>query len=373
MTVNMKILYTNFHGRNGGGHVTYLMHLLKGLAGEHDVTLATPSSSRLYRHALHLPNVQMIDMSFTTRPSSWFLARAQLRKLIKAESFDIIHVNGSADHKQVMLALLGMRNRPRVVFTKHNHHEMHSVGHHLRALFATDQVIAVSDNVRAELVLTPYRNIPSVTIRHGIDLAYFSPVTTQEKKALRVQLLGPDFAEKIIIGSSSGTDYEKGWLDLVEGVSLLAPEERKRFHLLVAGDRPDDSKVSKVQALGMTEQVSFPGLLDDVRPYLACCDVGYVLSYYEALSYACRELMSLGLPVLITNVGGLPENVAHGEQGWVVPKQNPFAIAQVLRDILSDPTCLQRLGAQARLRAEQEFNMSDFIDRTIDVYQQVLK
>ena len=369
----MKILYTNFHGRNGGGHVTYLMHLLNGLSSEHSVVLATPGSSRLYRYASQLPNVRVLDMSFTTRPSSWFAARARLRKLINTEHFDIIHVNGSADHKQVMLALLGMRNRPRVVFTKHNPHQMNSIGHQLRAWFATDQVIAVSDYVRGELAHTPYRRTPSITIRHGIDLAYFSPVSMQEKLSLRRQLLGPDSAEKIIIGSSAGTDYEKGWLDLVEGLSLLAPEQRARFHLVVAGDIPDASKVSKVQALGMTEQVSFPGLLDDVRPYLACCDVGYVLSYYEALSYACRELMGLGLPVLITNVGGLPENLVHGEQGWVVPMQSPPAIAQVLRDILADIGCLQRLGAQARLRAEQEFNLPDFIARTMAVYHKVLK
>jgi glycosyltransferase involved in cell wall biosynthesis len=72
-------------------------------------------------------------------------------------------------------------------------------------------------------------------------------------------------------------------------------------------------------------------------------------------------------------VGGLPESVTHGEQGWVVPSGNPQAIAQVLREILAEPACLQRLGAQARLRAEQEFNMPDFIARTMAVYQQVLK
>ena len=369
----MKILFTNFHGRNGGGHVTYLMHLLSGLQFDHQLTLATPGSSRLFRYASALKDVRVVDMSFTTRPSSWFAARATLRKLIKTEHFDIIHVNGSADHKQVMLALLGMRNRPKVIFTKHNHHEMTSFGHQLRAMFTTDQVIAVSDYVRGELQRTPYRRTPSVTIRHGIDLNYFSPVSLEEKQALRLKLLGPAVADKILIGSSAGTDYEKGWLDLVEGVSLLAPEQRARFHVLVAGDVPNASKIAQVQALGMTDQVSFPGLLDDVRPYLACCDLGYVLSYYEALSYACRELMALGLPVLITNVGGLPENVAHGEQGWVVPMKNPQAIADVLRQILEHPDCLPRLGAQARLRAENEFNMPDFISSTLAVYKKVLK
>jgi len=200
----MKILYTNFHSRNGGGHVTYLMNLLKGLAGEHNVTVATPGSSRLYRYALQLTNVCVVDMAFTTRPASWFSARAQLRKLILEKRFDIIHVNGSSDHKQVMLALLGVRDRPRVVFTKHNHHKMKSVGHQLRAWLTTDHVIAVSDWVRGNLAHTPYRATPSVTITHGIDLSYFSPVSSQEKQSLRLRLLGPGFAEKIMIGSCAG-------------------------------------------------------------------------------------------------------------------------------------------------------------------------
>lgn len=369
----MKILFTNFHGRNGGGHVTYLMNLLSGLSGEHELIMATPASSRLYRYASDLKNIRVVDMSFTTRPSSWFAPRASLRRLIMREQFDIIHVNGSSDHKQVMLALLGMRKRPRIVFTKHNHHKMKSIGHHLRAWFTTDIVIAVSDYVRGELQKTPYRKIDATTIRHGIDLDYFSPVSAEEKQALRKKLLGADLEDKIVIGSSAGTDYEKGWLDMVEGVSLLPPEQRRRFHLLVAGDIPSAAKVAQVKALGMTEQVSFPGLLDDVRPYLACCDVGYVLSYYEALSYACRELMALGLPVLVTNVGGLPENVTHQMQGWVVPKKDPQAISEVLKEILADPACLQRLGSGARLHAETEFNMSDFITRTLAVYKQVLK
>ncbi|MEY3739435.1 MAG: hypothetical protein RLZZ192_110, partial [Pseudomonadota bacterium] len=66
----MKILYTNFHIRNGGGHVTYILHLIQGLSEEHQITVATPASSRLYRHASGLKGVRLVDMSYTTRPSS---------------------------------------------------------------------------------------------------------------------------------------------------------------------------------------------------------------------------------------------------------------------------------------------------------------
>lgn len=366
----MKILFTNFHGRNGGGHVTYIVNLLHGLAGQHELTVATPRSSRLYRHAERIKGVRMIDMHYTTRPSSWLGPRAELRRLIKDGGYDIIHVNGSADHKQVMLALLGMRNRPKVIFTKHNEHAVTSFGHQMRARLATDRVIAVSDYVNDLMMRSPYHRCGVVTVRHGIDTDYFAPVTHEQKMAARQKFLGLGYEDKIVLGSAGGTDYEKGWLDLVEALAGLEPGIRERFHLIVAGDVPNETKLARVEAAGLIRQVSFPGLTDDVRDILSGCDAGFVLSYQEALSFACRELMSMGLPVLITNVGGLPENLDDGVEGWIVPVRQPAAIAVVLKQMISQPEMLLTMGRAARARAAREFNLQNFVSKTMSVYEQ---
>lgn len=364
----MKILFTNFHPRNGGGHVTYIVNLLRGLVGAHQVTVATPGSSRLYRLAKALSGVQVVDMAFTIHPSSWLSDRAALRQLLVANAFDTVHVNGSADHKQVMLACLGLRPAPRIIFTKHNDHSLTSFGHKLRARFATDHVIAVSDYIKDLLLKSPYKRQAITTIRHGVDIDYFSPVSTHEKLRLREHYLGPDFDKKIILGSASGTDYEKGWLDLVTAVSLLSPEQRTKFHIVVIGDPPNALKRAQVADCEMAGQVSFPGLIDDVRPLLAACDIGYVLSYQEALSFACRELMALGLPVLVTRVGGLPENLTDQREGWIVPPRSPELIKNVLQKILFEPEQLSQMGAQARQRAEREFGLTDFVQATLAIY-----
>ncbi len=127
-----------------------------------------------------------------------------------------------------------------------------------------------------------------------------------------------------------------------------------------------------VRELGMQDQVVFPGLLDDVRPALAACDVGFVLSYREALSFACREVMSLGLPAWISNVGGLPENVTDGCDGWIVPVRDPRAIAGVLRGMLADLDRIRAMGAAAREKSLREFNLARFVDATFAVYQAAL-
>ena len=366
----MKILYTNFHGGNGGGHVTYIVNLLQALAAEHSLTVACPVSSRLFRLAGEVAGVQLVAMEFTTRPSSWLGARAKLRALLKKEQFDIVHVNGSADHKQVMLALLGLPNRPKVVFTKHNDHPLRSFGHRLRASLATDHVIAVSDYVAGRVRDSVYRHCPVTTIRHGIDTDYFSPVPSAEKEKLRMRFLGDSLSDKIVLGSAGGTDREKGWLDLLAAVAQLPEPLKSRFLLLVAGDQPKPELFAEVMRLGMQSQVCFPGLLDDVRPLLAACDVGFVLSYQEALSFACRELMALGLPVLVTRVGGLPENLTEGEHGWIVAVRDVSGMTEVLRAIAAQPSELPRLGSAARRHAEQWFNLSDFAAQTLAVYQQ---
>lgn len=364
----MKILYTNFHGHNGGGHVTYIVNLLCGLGAQHDFTVATPSSSRLYRLASAIQGVKLVDIPYTTRPSSWLGPRAQLRALIKREHFDVIHVNGSADHKQVMLAVLGLHPRPRIVFTKHNDHPLKSFGNWMRARCVTDCVIAVSDFVKGLVLDSPYKHCEIRTIRNGIDTDFFSPVSAQEKLALRQSQLGSEMQDKLVLVSTGGTDFEKGWLDLVAGVALLPVALRQRFHIVVAGNYPEPEHLECVESLGMTPQVSFPGLIDDVRSVLAAGDIGFVLSYREALSFACRELMSLGLPVLLTRIGGLPENLVENESGWIVPAQSPEQIALILAKVLEQPEVLKQMGQCARQHAVQHFQLAEFVRLTLGAY-----
>lgn len=368
----MKILYTNFHGGNGGGHVTYIINLARALSPHHDITVAAPATSRLHRYARAIPGVTVVDMRYTTRPSSWFKDRAQLSRLIKTGGFDIIHANGSADHKQVMLATLGMARRPRIVFTKHNDHPLSSFGHKLRVALATDHGIAVSDYIHGLMQRSPYRKRPITTIRHGIDTNFFAPPPPESLDKLRALIFGANWQGKLLLGSAGGTDFDKGWLDLVAAVAALPPADKARVLLMVAGDPPSEAKLARVRELGMIDQVRFPGLLDDVRASLASCHAGFVLSYREALSFACREIMALGLPALVTNAGGLPENVTDGVDGWIVPVRDVAAMTDKLRFMLDHPDAVREMGARARETSLRDFNLERFAAATLDVYQRTL-
>lgn len=288
----MKILYTNFHPRNGGGHATYVANLARCLQGAHEITVATPGTSRLFAQAGQIPGVRCVDVVYSMRLRPMIAEVRRLRRLLGESRFDVVHVNGSADHRQVMLACLGMRPRPRIVWTKHNTMQARSFGHWVRARFGTDGAIGVSEFVTQMLRQTAYRRLPLRAIHHGVDTERFHP-----------------------------------W----------APAEVSEARRSLLGDLPADA---------------------------------LVLSFHEACSFAACESLSMGLPTLVSDAGGLPEVVRHGTDGWIVPAGDVDAAEAWLRDRLAHPVP-PSMSAAARARAQECFSMPVFAERTLAFYRQV--
>ena len=124
--------------------------------------------------------------------------------------------------------LPGLSHRPKVVWTKHNDHSITSFGNVLRARLATDHVISVSSFVKSMVDNSPYAALPQTVIRHGIDTRRFSPADASDRNAQRRALFGDDHHDLIVFGSTGGTDYDKGWLDLLAAVSKLPAHQRGR-------------------------------------------------------------------------------------------------------------------------------------------------
>lgn len=369
----MKLLYTNFHDGDGGGHTRYVVALAGALAARHEVYVAAPAGSRLLREAQALPGVHAVAQAFPNGLKK-LLARRQARRalaaLLREHDFDVVHVNGSADHRLVLSAIRGLPRRPRIVLTKHNSKPVAGLGHAWRAR-TTDQVIAVCNYTLRELQQSPYRRCRLDAVHNGIDITYYAPWPVELARAERQRWIGD--RPSLLIGSNAGTAAYKGWMVLVEALALLPESLRGRVEVLVAGKPPSAEQRQRVAALGLTDRVHFPGLLSDVRPAIAAMDAGFVLSYdVETISFACREMMAMGKPVLLSNYAGLPENIEPGREGWVVPVKDRAAVAQAVQRMLEDRQLLPVMGAAARAHAEAEFGLERFVAKTEAVYQRLL-
>src|ERR1700748_1488382 len=120
----MKILLTNFHKGRGGGHDTYVVSIARALAARHEVFVGAPKTSRLLQHVRGVAKIRAWTRDFPAKLKElgrFVGAIRELRALLERERFDVVHVNGSPDHRLLLLATLFSRAwRPYIVFTKHN-------------------------------------------------------------------------------------------------------------------------------------------------------------------------------------------------------------------------------------------------------------
>ena len=370
----LKLLFTNFHDDDGGGHTTYVLTLAKALAARHQVYVAAPPSSRLHQETTVLPGVHAWAQPFPNglnKLAARRRARKRLAALLREHDFDLVHVAGSADHRLVIAAMHGLARRPRIVLTKHNSKPMTGIGHWWRARRGTDAVIAVSDYTYRALLASSYRHCLLATVHNGVDIEHYSPWPAAAASEQRQRWVGDQ--PVLLLGSNAGTANYKGWMDLVEALALLPLDVRAQIHLLVAGRTPDTALQQRIGDLGLSEQVHFPGLLEDVRPVLAAIDAGFVLSWdVETISFACREMMAMGKPVLVSEYAGLPENIRPDVDGWLVPPRDHQAMAERLRQLLQQRADLPSMGVVARAHAEQAFGLDLFVERTETAYTDLL-
>ena len=122
----------------------------------------------------------------------------------------------------------------------------------------------------------------------------------------------------------------------------------------------------------MESAVRLAGERDDVGELLAAADLFVLSSRSEGLPLSILEAMAAGLPVVASDVGGVPELVVDGETGLLVPPGDPHALAAAIDRLLDDPDLRRRLGAAGRLRVSEQFDLESTQRAHLDLYRTLL-
>ncbi len=142
----------------------------------------------------------------------------------------------------------------------------------------------------------------------------------------------------------------------------------------IVGDGPDRVRLETLVAeLGLTRTVRFTGAVTSlqVADALNKADIFIMPSIQEALGNAAVEALASGLPIIASNVGGLPEVVIDGVTGFLVPPGDAGAIAQKVLDLLERPETWPAMGRAGRFHAEANFDITSHMDRILEVYESV--
>ena len=144
-------------------------------------------------------------------------------------------------------------------------------------------------------------------------------------------------------------------------------------HLKLIGDGPTRASTEQLaMELGLRDRVEFMGDRADVEQLLHRADVFALATKNENLPISILEAMRASLPVIASDVGGIPEVVLHGKTGFLVPPRSESHLTEVLSDLIVNKELRIRMGLAGRARYETFFSLGGMVERTREVYRDVL-
>jgi glycosyltransferase involved in cell wall biosynthesis len=212
-----------------------------------------------------------------------------------------------------------------------NRHRKRQILHALRA----SRAVFCRSNALRDTLAT--EGIAATTVYNGVDRDRFHPIPPEE--ACRQLGLAPNRRRILYVGNLQPV---KGPTVLAEAFGRLQTADcrRQTVDLVIVGDGPERDKVTQQTAdCGLRTAVSLMGARPhhEVGLWLNACDVLCLPSFNEGLPNVCIEAAACGVPVVASNVGGVPEVVKEGVNGFLVPPGNPEALAAALHRALSHP------------------------------------
>ena len=222
-----------------------------------------------------------------------------------------------------------------------------------------DLFIAISEATFKDQIENNLATKRVVTVFEGVDLQRFTPGTCNPE--LRNELGIP--ANKKVVACVSRLIEGKGHLELVDAAACVV-KEYKDVVFLIVGDGPQGSSFAKnlkarAEALDVADHFLFTGWRTDIPEILSLADffVHCPTTWLEGLGIAHLEAMAMAKPTIVSENGGLIDAALHGATGFVVPPADVERLSSAILKLLSDHKLSRQMGANARRRVEEQFDV----------------
>lgn len=358
----MKILYVDLEREWRGGQSQALL-TLRGLSERHvRVELVTARDSSLAMRSLHA--------GITVHEVERFGLRARsaeaIQRLLSRDGWELVHLN--EPHALTAAWLAGAHKRLPLLLSRRIGFPLKR-GWVSRARYrAVERFLANSKNVAESLIdcgIVPER---ISIVNEGVEIP---PLPSSERRS-RVRSHWGVKEGEFLFGSVGVFVPEKGQRHLIEALAE-ARKSHPQARLLLAGDGHCRGELEALaKRLGQSQAVLFPGFVNDVAKVYDALDAFLFPSEFEGLGTALQAAMAAGLPSISTRRGALGEVVDHERTALVAEPNGPEFAAAMLR-VMTDAGLRKRLIESGRREVEKRFSAGLMVERTVQVYEDVLK
>lgn len=229
-------------------------------------------------------------------------------------------------------------------------------------------VVALSQDIRSELLAAGLAESKIFVIPNPVDLAAYRPAGEQERAELR-RALGLE--DTFLVVGCGVVIPRKGVKEAVEAIGRLAPGAPKVSLVWIGPHSADgyaDSVMAVAREMGIADRVQLVGYRADVSRWLRAADAFVLPSANEGMPNALLEAMASGLPVLVSPVSGARDLIRDWSNGILIPR-DPAAIAASLQRLLDDPVLRRQLGGNARRHMEDGYSPQHIWRMYRDMYE----
>ena len=372
----MRIGITCYPTYGGSGVVATELGLELAARGHeiHFISYAVPVRMTEARERIHFHEVEMLNYPLFDHPPYTLALATQMANVALNESLDLLHVHYAIPHSVSAYLARAMLRPHRLPF--------------VTTLHGTDITLVGAD--RSYLPITRF----SIEESDGVTAIseYLRQVTVREFEVKRAVEVIPNFVNCDVFRPADGAcrrlDFAPNGEKVLAHLSNFRPVKRipdvveifalvhKQIpaKLLMIGDGPERTVAEwMIREKGLTKDAIFLGKQNQVQDLLNCADVLLLPSDLESFGLAALEGMACGVPTICSRVGGLPEVVRDGVDGYLVPPRDVQTMAARSLDILTDPVRREDMGLAARHRALSTFCSGNIIPRYEKLYERVLK
>ena len=339
----------------------------------HFISYAAPIRMNLSDPHIHFHEVEVASYPLFDHPPYTLALATKMLEVYEMEQLDLLHVHYAIPHSVSALLARSMAAPRRLPFITTLHGtDITLVGSNRSYLPITRFSIEQSDGVTTISNYLLQRTLKEFDIKRPIEIipnfVNCDLYTREADGKFRAQV-APG-GEPVLMHLSNFRPVKRV-TDVVEIFALVRAKMPAK--LVLIGDGPDRGAAEYlVRKKKLQKDVTFLGKQDQVYTKLASADLFLLPSQLESFGLAALEAMACEAPVIATNVGGLPEVLEHGVDGYLVEPGDVAGAAKYALDILSRSDRGREMGQRARLDARKKFCANDIIPQYERYYQRVL-
>jgi glycosyltransferase involved in cell wall biosynthesis len=358
----------------------YEVILVKGPTYESQMSKEEEASVVASLKEAQLKGVQIVTNRYLLRRINPFydvMALFSLYRLLAKERPTIVHTHTS---KAGLLARLAAKGAgvPIIVHTPHGHVFFGYFGAFKTKIFIllerlashiTDKIVALTQREKEDYLLFKITDEEKLAIiNSGIDLEKFKQPPFPLKRNFKKELGIPENA--LIVGTVGRLVPVKGPEFLIEAARRIIPKYPNVFFVFMGDGYLRRDLERKTSEMGIRENVIFLGWRNDAPKIISLFDIFVLPSLNEGMGRVLVEAMALGKPIVASNIGGIPDLVIHGKNGFLAPPKNSEELARYIRILLEDRERREKMGLAGK-ESVSNFSKEKMVEKIAELYEKL--